>query len=195
MVWQLRVTSFWYQFTVRSLIVTLHVCVCQRSVIRDHQQKIAGKCQGLSSPDRFVIDVLLLVYNKNVEESCYSISSSTHQLWAPSVNISSNIQSYLIMTRWITLHCLTMVFVFSYMENHPWFAAMVWAMIEIACYSGATLVHCHYSAISQCKKIIILSHICQSLITAQETPILIWMKTGSSELGICRKCGHNNKQR
>ena len=60
---------------LRSRIVTLHVRVCQRSVIRDHQQKIAGKCQGLSSPDRFVIDVLLLVYNKNVGESCYSISS------------------------------------------------------------------------------------------------------------------------
>ena len=94
---------------LRSRIVTLHVRVCQRSVIRDHQQKIAGKCQGLSSPDRFVIDVLLLFYNKNVGESCYSISSwsgssgystlmltegtrvdssSTRQLWSPSVNIS-----------------------------------------------------------------------------------------------------------
>ena len=94
---------------LRSRIVMLHVRVCQRSVIRDHQQKIAGKCQGLSSPDRFVIDVLLLGYNKNVGESCYSISSwsgssgystsmltegaqvdssSTRQLWAPSVNIS-----------------------------------------------------------------------------------------------------------
>ena len=58
-----------------SCIVTLHVRVSQRSVIRDHQAKIVGKCQGLSSPDGFIIDVLLLVYNKNVGESGYSISS------------------------------------------------------------------------------------------------------------------------
>ena len=34
-----------------SRIVTLHVRVSQRSITRDHQKKIAGKCQGLSSPD------------------------------------------------------------------------------------------------------------------------------------------------
>ena len=94
---------------LHSRIVTLHVCISQRSVIRDHEEKIAGKCLGLSSPDGFIIDVLLLVYNKNVGESGYSISSYsdssrystsmltegaqvdsslTRQLWAPSVNIS-----------------------------------------------------------------------------------------------------------
>ena len=94
---------------LRSRIVMLHVRVSQRSVIRDHQVKIAGKCQGLSSPDGFIIDVSWLVYNKNVGESGHSISSysdssrystsmltegaqvdssSTCQLWAPSVNIS-----------------------------------------------------------------------------------------------------------
>ena len=57
---------------LRSPIVTLRVRVCQRSVIRDHQQKIAGKCQDLCSLDRFEINILLLVY-KNVGESCYSI--------------------------------------------------------------------------------------------------------------------------
>ena len=56
---------------LRSRIVTLNVPVSQRSVIRDHQEKIAGKCQGLSSPDGFIIDVLLLVYNKNEGESGY----------------------------------------------------------------------------------------------------------------------------
>ena len=60
---------------LRSRIVTLHVRVSQRSVIRDHQEKIAGKCQGLSSPDGFIIDVSWLVYNKNVGESGHSISS------------------------------------------------------------------------------------------------------------------------
>ena len=94
---------------LRSRIVTLHVRVSQRSVIRDHQEKIAGKCQGLSSPDGFIIDVSWLVYNKNVGESGHSISSysdssrystsmltegaqvdssSTRQLSAPLVNIS-----------------------------------------------------------------------------------------------------------
>ena len=56
---------------LRSRIVTLHVRVSQRNVIRDYQEKIAGKCQGLSSPDEFIIDVLVLVYNKNVGESGY----------------------------------------------------------------------------------------------------------------------------
>ena len=60
---------------LRSRIATLHVCVSQRSVIRDHKEKIAGKCQGLSSPDGFIIDVSWLVYNKNVGESGHSISS------------------------------------------------------------------------------------------------------------------------
>ena len=60
---------------IRSRIVTLHMRVCQRSVIGDHQQKIGGKCQGLSSPNRFVIDFFLLVYKNNVGESSYSISS------------------------------------------------------------------------------------------------------------------------
>ena len=58
-----------------SHIVTRHVRVRQCSVIRDHQQKITGKCPGLSIPDGFVIDVLLLVYNKNVGELGHAISS------------------------------------------------------------------------------------------------------------------------
>ena len=41
--------------------------VHQRRVIRDYQQKIAGKCQDLSTPEGFVIDVLLIVYNKTRE--------------------------------------------------------------------------------------------------------------------------------
>ena len=55
---------------LRSRIVTLHVRVSKRSVIRDHQEleKIEGKCQGLSSPDGFIID-------ENVGESGHSISS------------------------------------------------------------------------------------------------------------------------
>ena len=94
---------------LRSRIVTLHVRVSQHSVIRDHQEKITGKSHGLSSPGVFIIDVSWLVYNKNVGESGHSISSysdssrystsmltegarvdssSTRQLWAPSVNIS-----------------------------------------------------------------------------------------------------------
>ena len=60
---------------LHSHIVTLHVCVRQCSIIGDPQQNIAGKCQGLSNPDRFVIDVLLVVYNKNVGELDYFISS------------------------------------------------------------------------------------------------------------------------
>ena len=40
-------------------------------------RKLQGKCQGLSKPDRFIIDILLLVYNKNVGESGYSISSKS----------------------------------------------------------------------------------------------------------------------
>ena len=60
---------------LRSRIVTLQVRVSQCSVIRDHQEKIAGKCQVLSSPDGFIIDVSWLVYKKNVGESGHSISS------------------------------------------------------------------------------------------------------------------------
>ena len=43
---------------LRSHIVTLHMRVCQRSVIRDHQQKTTGKCQGLSTPNGSTLSTL-----------------------------------------------------------------------------------------------------------------------------------------
>ena len=58
---------------VRALLP--YTCVPQRSVIHDRQQTITGKCQGLSSPDGFVITFYCLFTTKNVGESVYSISS------------------------------------------------------------------------------------------------------------------------
>ena len=68
----------------------------------------------------------------------------------------------------------------------PWADAMVGAKITEICF---ILVPHNSIAISQCKKII-LSHLCQSFITLQETPTIILMKTGTFELRIYRNCDH-----
>ena len=47
----------------------------QRSIIRDYQQKIAEKCQGLRTPEGFAINFFIDCLHQNVTESGSFISS------------------------------------------------------------------------------------------------------------------------
>ena len=78
-------------------------CVLFHCTMWAHQFTVTSSCTYTNV--RVVIDVLVVVYNKTWENR---VMLSLHGL-APSVNISADIQHYLIMTQWITLQRLSLL--------------------------------------------------------------------------------------